>query len=88
MRTPEQIAADDALSAAIDGHLRAYYPDETSPGVSGEYVVVATWQLWDDAGEGSTRYVVIPRDQDVPVHRLVGLLDYALTRKRAFIAED
>lgn len=86
-RTPEQRAADDALTAAVEQALAAYSePDR--PWVLTEYVVVTAQQTYDEAGDGLTAVGCIYRDGDVPMHRVLGLLEYAATRTRKRIATD
>jgi hypothetical protein len=85
-RTPEQVAADDALTAAVEACLAAYGGNPTY--VLMEYIVVATSTGWDDDGEQRTAVGVCHRDGDVPLHRCLGLAEYAATRYRATIAED
>lgn len=96
-RTPEQVAADDALTEAIEQASRAYgigdaWSDEdlaelgvTSPPpmVLTEYVVVTYRRGWLPDGSAFGFYGRIHRDNDVPVHVCLGLAEYAATRWRA-----
>lgn len=84
-RTPDQVAADDALAAAIDRVLQAY--DDGYPWILTEYDVVTAQHRYDDDGEGLTAVGALFRDSDVPTHRALGLLDYAATRLRHRIAQ-
>jgi hypothetical protein len=87
-RTQEQIDADDALTAAIEQCWFAYYPD-TEPGVLMEYVISARRRSYDETdGEPLTANALMPRDGNVPLDTLLGLLDYGATRIRKRIAED
>lgn len=86
-RTPEQIAADDALTAAIEQVWAAYYPD-SEPGLLCEYVVLARRRSFDDDGQTLTAHASMPRDGDVPIDLLLGMTEYASTRLRKTIAED
>lgn len=86
-RTPEQIEADDALTVAIEKVIAAYYEGHRGY-VLGEYIVISAQQGWDDDGDGLTATSTIHRDGDVPIHRCLGLAEYAATRYRARIAED
>lgn len=87
-RTPEQSAADEALTAAIEQVQAAYHGDDVH-GVLTEYVVLAARQYWNDDGDPVTQYWFTPRDDcSVPIAHLVGLCDFALTRYRKIIAED
>lgn len=83
MRTPEQQAADDALTAAIQQCHEAY---DWDAGVLTEYVVVTASMRWDDDGTGITAIGTIFRDSNLPYHHALGLTDYASTRFRATIA--
>ncbi len=86
-RTAEQIAADDALTTAIEQTIAAYYPSNDAYVLS-EYLVVTCQQRFDEDGDGITAVGTISRDGNVPAHRLLGLLDYATTRMRKAISED
>lgn len=83
-RTPEQVDADDALSAAIERVLQVY--DDGDAWILTEYVVVTSQHRYDDDGEGLTAVGALYRDGDVPTHRALGLLDYAATRLRHRVA--
>lgn len=85
-RTPEQVAADNALTDAIEACLQAY----GGPGsyVLTEYIVITAQTGWDDDGEQLTAVGVCHRDGDVPLHRCLGLAEYAAARYRKRIAED
>jgi hypothetical protein len=85
-RTPEQVAADEALTAAIEQALAAY--GDGVPSVLSEYVVVTSQHRFDDEGDGLTAVGCLYRDGDVPTHRALGLIEYAATRMRKEIAED
>lgn len=84
-RTPEQKAADEQLTAAIEAHQRAY---GEPPAVLSEYVVLAASHRWDDDGEPVTAVALIYRDGDLPWHRALGLVELARTRMKAEIAAD
>lgn len=87
-RTAEQIEADKALTAAIERALLAYADDGTA-WVATEYVVVTSQQRFDDDGESLTAVGTLYRDGgEVPIHRALGLIEYAATRMRKHIAED
>ncbi|MEU0081380.1 hypothetical protein ABZY58_26060 [Micromonospora tulbaghiae] len=85
-RTPEQVAADEALTAAIEQALLAY--GDSQAYVLTEYVVVTSQQRFDEEGNSITAIGFINRDGDVPYHRILGLLEYAATRTRKHIATD
>lgn len=86
-RTPEQVAADDALTAAIEQTLAAY-DDGGQAYVLTEYVVVTSQQRFDEDGDGITAVGLMSRDCDVPLHRLLGLVEYAAARLRKSAAAD
>jgi len=85
--TPEQIAADDALAAAIEAVHQAYYPGDVR-GVLTKFVVLAQRQWWNDSDEPVTANWASPRGDTVPISDLLGLCEYASTRYRKIIAED
>lgn len=86
-RTPEQQAADDALTAAVEQCIAAYYSGDT-PWTLTEYVVVTSQHRWDDDGDAVTAVGSIFRDGDVPIHRALGLVEYAAVRLRKHITDD
>lgn len=86
-RTPEQKAADEQLTAAIEANLHAYRADRPASVLS-EYVVLAASHRWNDDGEPVTSVATIYRDGDVPWHRAMGLVELARTRMKAEIAAD
>lgn len=78
-RTAEQKAADEALTAAIEQTRRAYDTEGVTAGYTmAEYVVVSALVTWDEEGDGRTSVGIAYRDGDVPTHRAMGLLRYAL----------
>lgn len=81
-RTPEQVAADDALTAAINAVTEAYWSPDGS--LLTDYIVVGAWQSFDDEGAGTTRLGRLARDEGVPVYRQIGLLEQALIELRAY----
>ena len=85
-RTPEQVAADDALTAAIEAMHRAYHPE--IEGVLTKYMVLAQRQWWDEDGDAVTANCMSPRDNSVPLSDQLGLVEYAGARLRAMIMED
>ena len=88
-RTPEQVAADEHLNDAIDQAYRAYFPEAEhgGRGVPMEYAVVGCAAIIDEDGDPFTRVFQLTRDDGVPIHRLLGLLDYSATRLRAQVVE-
>jgi hypothetical protein len=85
-QSPELKVAYGNLRAAVEevGRLEGF------KGVLTEWVVITSLQRYDAEGGGLTQIGTLVADGggDVPYHRLMGLLDYALTRMRADIAQD
>jgi hypothetical protein len=86
-RTPEQIDADAALTAAIERVIATYYPTDEGYVLS-EYVTVTCQQRFDDDGTGISAVSIVCRDGDVPVHRALGLLNYAAARMSKVAMHD
>jgi hypothetical protein len=82
---PDNKAAYQRLEDAIKEVARI----EEAEGVLTEWVVVTAFQRYDDEGDALTQVGTLLPDGGghVPYHRMMGLLDYALTRCRAEIAE-
>jgi hypothetical protein len=82
----EKKAAYQRLADAIETVARL----EEAEGVLTEWVIVYATQRYDEDGDGITQIGTILPDGGggVPYHRLMGLLDYALTRCRAEVARD
>jgi len=97
-RTPEQIEADEALTAAIERCREVYHLNDKDdddgpevpdgPGVTMEYVVIGSTALLGDDGTSYTGVFTIHRDDGVPMHRILGLLEYAGVRWRNIVRED
>lgn len=83
-RTPEQVAADNALTDAIEAVERAYHGE--SEGVLTTYVVIAKRKFWDEDGTGVTAITSASKDSDVSLDELLGLVEYAAARYRLEIA--
>jgi hypothetical protein len=83
---PELKDAYQRLSQAVEDVSQL----EGSEGVLTEWVIVTAWQRYDNDGDGITQVVTLLPDGGggVPYHRMMGLLDYALTRCRAEIFKD
>jgi len=73
-RTEEQIAADDALTAAVEQVAKAY---DVSGGMIGDYVVVAAIQDLQEDHSIRHSYSVIVRDNNVAGVMVIGLLEAA-----------
>lgn len=82
----ERKAAYRKLEEAIHEVAEA----EGFQGVLIEWVVVAASQRYDEDGDGITQVGTMLPDGGgaIPYHRLMGLLDYALTRCRKEVASD
>ena len=85
MAQPELKAAYQRLADSIDEVVRL----EGAEGVLTEWVLVTATQRFDEDGDGLTQVGITLPDGggQVPYHRVMGLLDYALTRYRAEIAD-
>ncbi|MFJ1993080.1 hypothetical protein [Streptomyces asiaticus] len=84
--SPELKAAYQRLEDAITDVGRL----EGAEGVLTEWMVVTSLQRYDADGDGLTQIATLVPEggSQVPYHRLMGLLDYALTRMRAEVARD
>lgn len=85
-RTPEQITADEALTAAIEAMQLAYHGEPE--GVLTTYLVVAKRRWWDDDGDSLTAVYIDVKDGDIPIDEQLGLAEYAAARIRRRITED
>jgi hypothetical protein len=79
-------AAYQRLQDAIDGCARA----EGADGILTDWTVVYATQRYDDTGGALTQVgrLTPTAGGGTPYHRVMGLLDYALTRCRAEVAND
>lgn len=75
MRSAEQKEADDALTNAIQRVILAYHGEDGR--ITSEYIVITSQHGWDEHGDGNTAVSMIFRDCDVPVHRALGLVEFA-----------
>jgi hypothetical protein len=75
-RTPEQVQADAALTAAVQAAavLYGWAPDA----VVTDYLVVLSAITYDETGEWSTDEGVMMRDGHLPEYRALGLAEYAV----------
>jgi hypothetical protein len=87
-RTPEQVAADDALAEAIQRCRDAYIPAEEQ-GVLTEWMVLyASRHFSDDSDDDGTavgRLVCTPAP---PLHHQLGMLNYVAAEYRHRITHD
>jgi hypothetical protein len=86
-RTPEQREADAQLAEAVDRVAEAY-GEQSAGWVTTEYVVIWARQGWDDDGDPSTVVGTAVPENTVPIHRLLGLFEYAAVRYRKLIGTD
>lgn len=84
--SPEEKIAYGALTDAIEAVVRAQGNREVA-WVASEYVIVHAAHRFE-GDDSYTAVGVIYRDEDVPMHRALGLLEFASTRLRKIIAED
>lgn len=82
-RTPEQRAADESLTQAIDAIVAAYYPDIQLT-ILGDYLVCGALS----GLEGDSLVFSHPKDGDFPFYRQMGLIDYIHARHKAIVGEE
>jgi hypothetical protein len=92
-RTDEQRRADDALTQAINDVCRAYSdpPGEFDTYVSGNYVVIASARRFYEGDPRKGQETIVPviyKNQDVALHEVLGLLNYALARVQRLVVVD
>lgn len=82
----EEAEAYERLARAVDDVNRL----AGGKGVLTEWVVVTSTQRFEADGAAVVQVGTLMPDggNSVPYHRLMGLLDYALTRARAEVARD
>ena len=84
--------SDDKKAAyrKLEEAIHAVTDAEGFQGVLVEWIVVAASQRYDEDGDGITQVGTLLPDGGgaVPYHRVIGLLDYALTRCRKEVAAD
>jgi hypothetical protein len=83
-RTPEQRAADEALTVAVEAVWAAYI-DDPDRGVLTDFVVIGARAGFDEDGDRWTSVGTFTRDNAVPLHVQLGLLEYRGTRIRAIV---
>lgn len=84
--TAERRAAYQALEDAVDACARL---EGAEDGVLTDWVAVYAVQSYGDDG-GSPAYIgrLTPEGAGIPYHRIMGLLDYALTKCRGEVVSD
>lgn len=83
-RTDEQRQADDELRVAIE-HVAQAYAGEAAGWLLTEYVVIYAQQGWDSDGDAMTSVGMAVDGDTTPIHRLLGLCEYAAHRYRRLI---
>lgn len=73
-RTPEQIAADNALVDAITEVSRAYELMPPEGWTLGDFVVCVEYQGYADDTVGHEKYGMLLPGDFMPSHRIIGLL--------------
>lgn len=92
-RTAEQIAADDAVTKALEEWLRVYQLDGSAPGdgdprVLTDYVVFMATQGWTSEGDTVTGYPYVLRDMNMPMYRAVGLAQLGLENLASTLTDN
>lgn len=79
-----------AAYARLEEAIRDVSEQDGCEGVMTEWVIVTSHQQFDEDGDGITQYgLLLPEGGGrTPHHRVLGLLDFQLTRLRAQAAED
>ena len=85
-RTPEQVTADDTLTAAIEAHQRAYHDD--NEGVLTDYIVIAQRTYWDDDGDRCQAVYLTARDDNIGLSQQLGLAEFASIIIRRHITDE
>jgi hypothetical protein len=78
--TPGRKIANEALTAAIEGVIKAYEYGQNMDGsipMLTDYVVVATQQGYDNDGDLTSSMIIILRDGAIPIGNAVGLVELA-----------
>jgi hypothetical protein len=84
-RTPEQAAADDTLTAAIENHQAAYHDD--NEGVLTDYLVIAQRTFWDEDGDQCQAVYLSVRDGNMGLSQQLGLITFADTLVRKNVTD-
>lgn len=86
-RTPEQKAADDGLTAAVEEAARAYGYVEPG-GITVQYMVLLEQRIWRDDGTENTGVVTIYKDGTMPWVSILGLLRAVTLRSEREYSAD
>jgi hypothetical protein len=86
----DQSSEEKAAYARLEEAIKEVGRLEGSDGVLTEWAVLATVQRYDGDGDGITQVLMLLPDGggQTPHHRIMGLLDFQLTRMRAEISQE
>jgi len=85
-RTPEQVAANEALTAAIENHQAAYHDD--NEGVLTDYILIAQRTFWDNDRDRREATYLAVRDGNLGLSHKLGLLAFADTLVRKHVTDS
>lgn len=74
-RTPEQKAAGQQLTEAIQAYIASY--GWGGDGILGDYLVVCEQVRFDEDGDVDSNYNIFYREGSMPEHRVEGLVSVA-----------
>lgn len=78
-RTPDQVAADEKLRAAVDEHRRFWHSQQgAEESVLTEFVVVGALMRFDDDGVPAFDVFTEHTEDAMPAYRIAGLLGDAI----------
>jgi hypothetical protein len=75
IKNSEQINADEALTRAVEGCLKAYMPEHASAYTLTDFVVLTSLQQITSEGVVVTRHPMFMSNGDLPWYRVLGLID-------------
>lgn len=85
-RTADQVAADDALAAAIEQCRNAYVEDAT--GIITEWIVLYASRRWTEDGDSLTAIGKLLCEPPPPLHHQLGMVELVATEYRKIITSD
>lgn len=78
-RTPDQVAADEKLRAAVEEHRRFWHGQQgADESVLTEFVVVGALMRFNDDGVPAFEVFTEHTEDAMPAYRIVGMLDDAI----------
>lgn len=86
-RTERQIAADDALTVAIEEACRAYDMDERNLFMS-DYIVIVARQGVNEGEEDLSAYDVLYPGGTIPMYRALGLIEAGKMTMTGVMTQD